>query len=99
MPRVAGLSATSTVSPIRFSPRARTVARLRATWLIVLLTWVTRSLAAIGPLRGLAGDHAPEDHAAPGAELLGRVQVAQGLERRPGDVHRVRGPVRLGEDV
>src|SRR5207245_1566119 len=60
MPRVAGLSGISTVCPIRLSPMARTVARLRAMWLIVLFVWVTRSLPAIGSLhrgrRRLSGD-------------------------------------------
>src|SRR4029078_10623600 len=46
MPRVAGLSVMMLVLPIPWRPRARTVARLRAMWLIVLLTWVTLSLAA-----------------------------------------------------
>ena len=49
-----GIVGISTVCPIRFSPRARTVARLRAMWLIVLLIWVTRSLSAIAGLRATA---------------------------------------------
>src|SRR6185295_16013903 len=103
MPRVAGLSATSTVCPIRFSPRARIVARLRAMWLIVLLIWVTRSLSAIAGLhrhRGrLAGDVADETDAAARAQLLGRVQAAERLDRGPGHVDRVRRAVGLGQDV
>ena len=55
MPRVAGLSATMLVLPMPCRPRARTVARLRAMWLIVLLVWVTRSLPAIGGLHRGAG--------------------------------------------
>src|SRR4029079_4685352 len=70
MPRVAGLSGTSTVCPMRFSPRARTVARLRAMWLIVLFVWVTRSLPGIGGdlhrRRRLAPDPAREADAAAG---------------------------------
>src|SRR6476620_4685772 len=103
MPRVAGLSATSTVCPIRFSPRARIVARLRAMWLIVLFVWVTRSLAGIGcHLRGgcrLARDPADEADATAGAELLGRVQAPERLDRGPGHVDRVGRAVGLGEDV
>ena len=50
MPRVAGLSGTTTVSPMRRSPSARTVARLRAMWLIVLLTWqALRGQSIIAP--------------------------------------------------
>src|SRR6185503_8515700 len=103
MPRVAGLSATSTVCPIRFSPRARIVARLRAMWLIVLLIWVTRSLSAIAGLhrhRGrLAGDPAHELDPAARAQLLGRVQAAQRLDRAAGHVDRVGRAERLGQDV
>src|SRR5205823_2550850 len=39
MPRVASLSGISTVEPMPCRPRARTVARFRPMWLIVLLTW------------------------------------------------------------
>src|SRR5438876_7348756 len=104
MPRVAGLSGISTVCPIRFSPRARTVARLRAMWLIVLLTWVTRRLSAIAGLRRedcrrLARDPAREPNAAPGAELLGRMQAPERLDRGSGHVDRVRRAVGLRQDV
>src|SRR4029079_11343720 len=103
MPRVAGLSGISTVCPIRFSPRARTVARLRAMWLIVLFVWVTRSLPGIGGhLRGRGGrprDPADEPDATTGAELLGRVQAPERLDRGPGHVDRVGRAVGLGEDV
>src|SRR4029079_19104094 len=48
MPRVEGLSATSTVCPIRFRPRARTVARLRERWLILLFVSGKRTVTVIG---------------------------------------------------
>src|SRR5262245_37578120 len=117
MPRVASLSGISTVSPIRCSPRARIVARLRAMWLIVLLTWVTRSLAATvalpAPVLGrrrdahgrrrdlarLTRDERAELHAAASAQLFGRVQAAQRLDRRPRDVDGIGGALDLGQDV
>src|SRR6476620_3366380 len=102
MPRVAGLSVTSTVCPIRFSPSARTVARFRAMWLIVLFVWVTRSLPGIRCLqdrRRLAGDPAHQLDAAARAQLLGRVQAAERLDRAAGHVDRVRRAVGLGQDV
>src|SRR4029453_12053001 len=102
MPRTASLSGTTTELPMPLSPSARTVARLRAMWLIVLFFWVTRSLPAIGRLRSghrLTRDVARDLHPAPGRDLLGRVQAAQRLDRRLGDVHGIRGPVDLGQDV
>src|SRR6478609_10717623 len=80
------------------------VARLRAMWLMVLFTWVTLSLSATGHLRDrgrrrLTGDAADELHPTAGAQLLGRVQAPQRLDRRAGDVDRVRRSVDLGEDV
>src|SRR5262245_32694173 len=100
MPRVASLSTTSTVEPTPRSPRARIVARFRAMWLIVLLTWVTRRLAGIGGLRGrLAGGVQADRHAAPLAERLGGAQAHERLDGRPGHVDRVRRAVDLREDV
>src|SRR4029079_3063220 len=102
MPRVAGLSGISTVCPIRFSPSARTVARLLAMWLIVLFVWVTRSLPGIRRLQDrcrLAGDPAHQLDPAARAQLLGRVQAAERLDRAAGHVDRVRRAVRLGQDV
>src|SRR6266576_5743281 len=70
---------------------------------MVLLTWVTLSLAATGHLRRhggrLAGDATDELDAAPGAQLLGRMQAAQCLDRRPRHVDRVCRPVDLRQDV
>src|SRR5512143_814763 len=104
MPRVAGLSVTTLVLPIPCRPSARTVARFRAMWLIVLLTWVTLSLAATGHLHDgnggrLAGDPAGQLDAAAGTELVGRVEAPEGLDRGAGHVDRVGGAVRLGQDV
>src|SRR5947207_15709516 len=104
MPRVAGLSVTTLVLPMPWRPSARTVARLRAMWLIVLLTWVTLSLAATRHLpdehrRRLAGDPADQLDSAPGAQLLGRVQAAQCLDRGPGDVDRVGRAMGLAQNV
>ena len=96
------LSATTLVLPMPCRPRALTVARLRAMWLIVLLVWVTFSLPAIGHLRGrgrLAGDAAGQLDPAASAQLLGRVQAAQRLDRRAGHVDRVGRAVDLGQDV
>src|SRR5450756_1083282 len=74
--------------------------RLRAMWLIVLLTWVTRSLPAICGLRGwLAGDEEPDGHAPTRGDLLRGRETAQGLDRGANDVHRVRGAVDLRKDV
>src|SRR6476620_680506 len=95
------------------SPSARTVALLRSMWLMVDLPWVMRSfvasaaaalpLAATGGLPGmlhdLARDERADGDAAAGAQLLGRVQRAQRLDRGARDVHRVRGAVDLREDV
>src|SRR4029079_7082425 len=94
MPRVAGLSVMMLVLPIPCRPSARMVARLRAMWLMVLLVWVTFSLAATGDLprhghrRRLPGDAADQLDAAAGAELLRWVQGGQGPDRRHG--HRQR---------
>src|ERR1700741_10877 len=99
MPRVAALSATTLVLPIPCRPRALIVARLRAMWLIVLFVWVTLSLAAIGGLLAdrLARDPDRQLDATSGAQLLGRVQGAQGLDRRPGHVDRIGRAVGLGQ--
>ena len=43
------------VLPMPCRPSARTVARLRAMWLIVLLTWVTFSLAGHQRTSAVAG--------------------------------------------
>ena len=102
MPRTAGLSGRIEELPMPWRPRARIVARFRAMWLIVLLVWVTRSLAAIGHLlRGsrLAGHDEAELHAALAGQLLDGPEAGERVERRPGDVHRVGGPVDLGQDV
>src|SRR5262245_8564613 len=74
MPRVASFAGTSTHEPMPCRPSARSVARLRAMWLIELLTWVTRNVASvaladIGGLRRLAGDVEPHRHTASGAQL------------------------------
>src|SRR5262245_20385144 len=105
MPRVAALSATTLVLPIPRRPSARTVARLRAMWLIVLLTWVTLSLPATGHLRrdrgrrGLAGDATRQANATTSAQLVGRVQALEGLDGGPRRVDRVGRAVDLREDV
>src|SRR4051794_9861846 len=101
MPRVASLSGTSTVEPMPCRPSARIVPRFRPMWLIVLLTWVTRSLPAIGRLRdrGLAWDVQADGDATAGTELGRRLQLAQRLEGCARDVHRVRGASDLRQDV
>src|SRR5262249_52073416 len=104
MPRVASFAGTSTLEPMPCRPSARSVARLRAMWLIELLTWVTRSVAApgsagIGCLRRLAGEGERAGHAAAGAEPGGRTQAAQTLECGSRDVHRVGRAVDLRQDV
>src|SRR5689334_4771252 len=101
MPRTAGLSGSTVLSPIRSRPRARTVPR--AAWLVltVLLRRVTRSLPAIDGLRGvaLARDVHPDRLAAAGRQLLRALHRAQALERGSHHVHRVRRAERLGQDV
>src|SRR5512137_1158522 len=99
MPRVASLSGTTEVAPIRPRPSALIVARFRAMWLMVLLVWVTRSLAGIGhlPRSGLARHREAHGDATLGSDLLRRLEVAEGLDRGPDDVHRVGGAVDLGE--
>src|SRR5665811_400583 len=100
MPRVASLSGTTTVSPIRFSPSALIVPRFRAMWLIVLLTWVTRSLPAITNPRGrLAGHGRSHGDTAHCADLFSRAKATKGLKRRPRDVHRIGRAKDLGQDV
>src|SRR6478752_2310538 len=84
IPRVAGLSATTRLLPMPWSPRALMVARFRAMWLIVLLVWVTRSLPGIGHL--LDRSRLPRDpdrqlHATARAKLLGRMEASKGLDR------------------
>src|SRR5262249_51035701 len=104
MPRVASLAGSSTLEPMPCSPRARSVARLRAMGLMELLTCVTRKVAAaaladIGPLRGLTGDPRPDGHAAARAELGRRSEAAQALERGAGHVDGIRRAVDLRQDV
>src|SRR6266550_875303 len=69
----------------------------------MLLTWVTRSLATIAALqrrsRGLTRDAADQLDPAPPAELFGRVEAAERLDRRPRHVDRVCRAVDLGKDV
>ena len=100
IPRVASLSGTSTVSPMRFSPSARIVPRLRAMWLMVLFVWVTRSLPAIANLHGGLTGHEGSDPDAPArAQLFGRMQAPEGLQGGPSHVDRVAGAEDLGQDV
>src|SRR4051812_44213444 len=106
MPRTDSLSGRTDELPIPCRPSARTVARFRAMWLIVLLVWVTRSLPGIGSLparadrrRGLARDDETELDAALAAELLDGAKAHERVEGGTGHVDRVGRPVHLAQDV
>src|SRR5215510_15765426 len=96
MPRIAGVSSSSTVWCSRRNPRPRTVLRCGALHAIGLFTSVTRSLflSAIALTRDLF-DRLP----ALRGDLGGRAHLAQPVERRAHDVVRIGRADALRQDV